>query len=317
LRAYELWADVERRTGTELIRLCGLLMCGRPESEVIAGSLRAARAYDLPVEHLSHGEVATRFPMLLVHDDEIGVFERLGGAVFPERALAGHLEIAERAGAELRFGVGLRSWESDGDRVAVMLEDGSVFEAGALVIALGPWIDREFAAIGIPFEVQRNVQLWFSPSSAAYDASVFPAFLLDRVALPAPLYGFPDFGEGVKAAFHSYGATTGADELSRAIDRGTDVAPVAAALEGWMPGAAERYREGKACMYALTPDRDFVVDRHPRSANVVLCGGFSGHGYKFASVIGEIGAELALTGSTSYEIGFLSARRFGSSMRAR
>jgi sarcosine oxidase len=310
LRAYELWADAERRTGAELLRLCGLLMCGRADSEVIDGSLRAAREHALPVEELATADVVARFPTLRPREDEIGVFERVGGAVFPERAVAAHLAIAERADAELRFGTALHTWESDGERVTVTFEDGSAAEAGALVLTLGPWIARELAAVGIPLVVQRNVQVWFAPQTRAYDATRFPTFLLDRAGLPAPLYGFPDFGDGVKAAFHSYGTTTSADALNRAIDPATDVAPLAAALEAWMPQAAGAYREGKACMYALTPDRNFVVDRHPAYGNVVLCGGFSGHGYKFASAIGEIGAELALTGSTSYELGFLSARRF-------
>lgn len=310
LRAYELWADLERRTGTQLLRLCGLLMCGAPESEVIAGSLRAARTHDLPVERLDAAEIRRRFPPLRVGDDEVGVFERAGGAVFPERALAAHLRVAERAGAELRFGTALRSWRGDGNRVTVALDDGTAVEAGSLVITLGPWIGRELAAIGIPLEVQRNVQVWFTPGTAVYDASAFPAYLVDRPGLPAPLYGFPNFGDGVKAAFHGYGAVADPDALRREIDAATDVAPLAAALDAWMPGAAATYQDGKACMYALTPDRDFVVDRHPGHPNVVLCGGFSGHGYKFASVVGELGADLALGGTTRHDVGFLSVRRF-------
>ena len=309
LRAYELWNELAQRTGTEVLRITGLLMTGLPESEVIAGSTLSARTYDLPVEYLNAGDIRSRFPMLRVLDGEAGVFERVGGVVFPERAIDAHLRVAEKFGAEMRFETGMRTWNSDGDCVTVQLDDGSSVEASSLVLTTGPWIESEFAKIGIPLEIQRNVQVWFAPATDAYGADKFPVFLLDRASLPAPLYGFPDFGDGVKAAFHSLGELTHAGELRREIDREHDVDPLAAAVNSWMPGAAASYRDAKACMYSLTPDRHFVVDEHPAHGNVVLCGGFSGHGFKFATVIGEVAADLALNGSTDYEISFLSASR--------
>jgi glycine/D-amino acid oxidase-like deaminating enzyme len=163
---------------------------------------------------------------------------------------------------------------------------------------------------GVAIEVQRNVQVWFEPQSNAYRAASFPAFLIERESLPAPLYGFPDFGDGVKAAFHGFGAITTPEDLTREVDSRGDVDSVAAALDDWMPGAAGRYRSGKVCMYALTPDRHFVIDHHPRDERVILCGGFSGHGFKFAAVVGEIAAQIALDGGTPHDVQFLSLRRF-------
>jgi glycine/D-amino acid oxidase-like deaminating enzyme len=114
----------------------------------------------------------------------------------------------------------------------------------------------------------------------------------------------------VKAAFHGFGDLTSPNELNRGIEIARDVTPVAQALEAWMPGAAGTFREAKPCMYCLTPDGNFVIDRHPAHANVILCGGFSGHGFKFAPVIGEIGADLALDGGSRHQIDFLSLNRF-------
>jgi glycine/D-amino acid oxidase-like deaminating enzyme len=136
------------------------------------------------------------------------------------------------------------------------------------------------------------------------------AFLVNRRGLPAPLYGFPDFGDGIKAAFHGFGDLTEASHLDREIDLARDVAPVAQALERWMPGAAKTFREATPCMYALSPDENFVIDRHPEHTNLILCGGFSGHGFKFAPVVGEIAAGLALDGGSRHGIEFLSLRRF-------
>jgi glycine/D-amino acid oxidase-like deaminating enzyme len=177
---------------------------------------------------------------------------------------------------------------------------------------LGPWFQETLASLGIPLRVQRNVQAWFSPATNAYESGRFPAFLVNRAGLAAPLYGFPDFGDGVKAAFHSLGDLTDPAQLEREIDLARDVEPIVREMERWMPGATETFREAKPCMYSLTPDGHFVIDRHPEHANVILCGGFSGHGFKFAPVIGEIGADLALDGGSNHQIDFLSLSRFGS-----
>lgn len=310
LRAYELWRDLERETGQELMRLTGLLMAGREQSEIISGSLRAARMHRLPIERLTAAQIRERYPVLRVHDDEVGVFELEAGAVFPERTIRAHLDAARERGAEMRFDTAMQAWHSDAQGVTLDLSDGTSARARSLVLTLGPWFAAALREAGIPLDVQRNVQVWFTPASAAYDARVFPAFLIERESLPAPLYGFPDFGDGVKAAFHGFGTLTVPGDLKRDISPASDVEPLSRALEAWMPGAAAHYREGKACMYALTPDRHFVIDRHPREEHVVLCGGFSGHGFKFAPVVGEIAAQLALDGGTPYEIGFLSLGRF-------
>jgi sarcosine oxidase len=135
--------------------------------------------------------------------------------------------------------------------------------------------------------------------------------LLDRAGLPAPLYGFPDFGDGLKVAFHGHGQITTADELDRDVDMARDVTPIIEAMEQWMPGGAAVFREATPCMYSLTPDSNFVIDEHPRHENVIVCGGFSGHGFKFAPVVGEIVADLALDGGSRHRIDFLSLERFG------
>ncbi len=241
---------------------------------------------------------------------EVGVFEPDGGVLKPERAIAAHLQVAAARGAEMRFSAGLHSWSSNDKGFEIQLVDGTRVSARALILALGPWFEQTLGALGVPIRVQRNVQAWFTPTTRAYDAGAFPGFLVDRPELPAPLYGFPDFGDGVKAAFHGFGEVTDAEHLDRAVDIPRDIEPIARSLEEWMPGAAGSFLEAKPCMYTLTPDEHFVVDRHPKHARLIVCGGFSGHGFKFAPVIGEIAADLALDGGTSHSISFLSLARF-------
>lgn len=312
LRAYELWRKLEREAGEELLRITGVLSIGDPDSEIISGTLHAADLHNLSVKAWSRQEVTKRYPSLQMVSDELAVFEPDGGVLDPERAVRAHLKVAESAGAKLRFKTAMESWETTDKGVEVRLTDGTRISARRLVLALGPWFQETLGSLGIPIRVQRNVQAWFSPATSAYDSKGFPAFLVNRTGLPAPLYGFPDFGDGVKAAFHGLGDLTSASQLDREVDLVRDVEPIVRAMEQWMPGATQTFREATPCMYTLSPDGHFVIDRHPGHANVILCGGFSGHGFKFAPVVGEIGADLALDGGSRHQIDFLSLRRFGS-----
>jgi sarcosine oxidase len=311
LRAYELWRELERESGEELLRITGLLMVGPEDSQIITGATRAAREHSLPFEPLSARNIRSRYPMLQVLDDEVGVYEPDGGVLDPERSVAAQLRVAEAAGAELRFNSAVETWEATANGFLLHLAEGGRVDSRALVLSLGPWFKKTLERLGVAIRVQRNVQAWFAPATNEYRAGRFPPFLLDRQGLPAPLYGFPDFGDGVKAAFHACGELSDADHFVREVDPARDVEPIVRAMEQWMPGAAASLRAARPCPYTLTPDSHFVVDRHPDHPRLILCGGFSGHGFKFAPVIGEICADLALENESRHAIDFLSLRRFG------
>jgi len=310
LRAYEMWRYLEQQTSQDLLRITGLLMVGTEGSEIINGALKAAQEHDLLLEVLNAGELRARYPLLSVLDREVGIFETDGGVLNPERATEAHLQIAQRNGAEMRFGAEISGWEANGDGFVVRCSDQTVVESRRLVLSLGAWFKETLEALGLPIRVQRNIQAWFEPGSDALAGGRFPPFLIDRPGLPAPLYGFPDFGDGFKAAFHAHGELTDATHLEREIDLARDIEPIAHALESWMPDSIGRFLEASACPYTLTADGHFVVDHHPTNPGVVLCGGFSGHGFKFAPVIGEICADLAFAGTSRHDIDFLSLRRF-------
>jgi sarcosine oxidase len=310
LRAYELWRKLECESGEELLRLTGLLMVGLEGSPVIAGATRAAREHSLPFQSLSARDIRSRYPMLKVRDEEVGLYEPDGGVLDPERSVATQLRVAQSAGAELRFNSMVESWEATANGFLLHLAGGDDVTSRALLLSLGPWFKKTLESLGVPIRVQRNVQAWFAPVTNEYAAGRFPPFLLDREGLPTPLYGFPDFGDGVKAAFHACGELSDVEHFLREVDGARDIEPISRALEQWMPGAAGRLRAAKPCPYTLTPDSHFVVDRHPDHPRLVLSGGFSGHGFKFAPVIGEICADLALENESRHAIDFLSLRRF-------
>ena len=311
-RAYELWRELEKEASEKILRITGLLSVGDEHSEILKGTLHASQKYNLPLEQLSKRQIMARYPALNLMEGEVGTFEAEAGVLTPERAIEAHLRMAELQGAETRFNAKVESWNPLSDGFEIHLANGAHVSARKLVLTLGPWFKEILEGLGVPLRIQRNVQAWFSPSTPVYEAARFPCFFVQRREWPAPLYGFPDFGDGVKAAFHGHGALTDAKHIDRELSVSSDIEPLAQVLESWMPGAANSLREAKPCMYALTPDEHFVTDRHPEHANLILCGGFSGHGFKFCSVVGEVGADLALDGGTRHEIGFLSLKRFKS-----
>jgi len=310
LRAYELWRDLEARTGKHLMTITGLLLAGKESTNVIAGSRRSAEQHALPVEYLTAADIVRRFPMTRPRADEVGLFEREGGVIAPEAAVHALLRTAADAGAQLRFGLRAVDWHRSSPRaLRVALDDGTAVEARRVVLTVGPWLASLAAQTGIPIEVQRNVQAWFAPHSSDFKPDRFPAFLLDREGLPNVIYGMPDLGDGLKAAFHSRGMFVAPDRLERGISD-DDIVPIQAALEDWLPGAGRTFLTAKACMYSLTPDEHFAIGPHPADPEIIVAGGFSGHGFKFAPVVGEIVADLIIDGSTRFDIAFLSPARF-------
>lgn len=308
-RTYALWRELESETQRPLLDLVGVLLVGKPECASVAGAQESARRYGIQLEIYDSGEIARRFAGTTPHSHEIGVFEPEAGIVFPESGLAAHLEVAEKRGAEMRFETRVTLWERRDGTLRILLADGARVDATRIVVAPGMWTPQLLTELVLPLRVQRNVQVWFSPATHRYDRGTFPAFLVDRADLPAPLYGFPAMNGTLKAALHAYGETVDPEHLDRDVAQ-TDVARVRGALDTWMPGAAAAYKRGKVCTYTLTPDGNFIVDRHPSDRGVTIACGFSGHGYKFSPVIGEIVADLSLDGSTRFDIDFLRLPRF-------
>lgn len=308
-RAYGLWDALEARSGIPLRARTGGVFVGLPETTVVAGTLASARTWDLEHEVLDATALRARFPALRPRADEIGVYERVAGAVFPEAGVQAHLLAAAAAGAELRFSTAVSGWEAGDGMVRVRLADGEIVDAARLAICAGPWFAQAARDAGVPVRIERNVQFWFTPQHAeAVTPDRLPIWCLARGDEPM-LYGFPDFGDGAKVAHHGSGVDADPDTLERAIGD-HEIARARSALLAFVPSAAGTYRRAAACMYTLTPDEHFAIGAHPHAARVVLAGGFSGHGYKFAPVVGEIVAALLAGDDPGFDLTPFSPARF-------
>ncbi len=308
-RSYALWADLEEERGVRLYHETGVLQVGPGDGVVVPGVLRSAADHDLDVEELTAGDVAERFPGFGVPDGSVGVFEPGAGYLLVEDAVRAQLDRAQQRGAELRTGVAVTHWSSSVDGVTVSTDAGD-FEADHLIIAAGAWADGLLGDLGLPLRVLRKHLHWYHTDDERYreDAGA-PSYLYELA--DGFFYGFPSIeGRGVKVGEHSGGEPVGdPSSVDRSLDP-ADRARVERFVTGQLPGVGTTSIGHAVCMYTVTPDEHFVVDRHPLHPSVAFAAGMSGHGFKFAPVLGEVLADLVLGGATPLPVGFLGLDRW-------
>ncbi|MBX6351598.1 MAG: FAD-dependent oxidoreductase [Clostridia bacterium] len=333
-RAFELWEELERRAGRRLLVPTGALMIGAPDSPVVAGTLASAEAWRLPHEVLDAAALRRRFPALSPPADAVGVFETRAGALDPEASLAALLHDAQAHGAEWRGGLRVRGWEeADGGRLRIWAEPapeagpagsaagptGSAPEgreplavlARRVVLCAGPWT-AELLPGRFPLWVERQVMHWFDVAGVGdeFGPGRLPVFIWQRRD-GEQFYGLPALEGGlVKFCRHHGGEATTPDAVERAV-RPADIEAVEAARRELLPGLAPGPVRSKTCLYTNTPDEHFCIGPLPEEPRVVLACGFSGHGFKFAPVVGEILADFALEGRTEYPADRFAPARFG------
>ena len=298
-RAYELWRRLEQQTGRTLLQITGGLMIGSIDSEVVAGSLRSAREHHLDHELLSAADIHRRFPPFTPSSGVVALHEREAGVVFPEESIRAHLDVAVDHGAHVHFDERVAEWNESSSGAVVVRTSRDQYECERLILAPGAWASALFKIDGLPLEVEPQQLHWFDPAggSTPFQPDRFPIYIWD-LGNGVQFYGFPADDEGrVKVAFF------------RSKVKGE--APMRDVLRPCLPAVANgALIETVNCKYTLTPDHHFVIGLHPDHANVVIASPCSGHGYKFASVIGEILADLAIDGTTRHPIGLFAPGRF-------
>lgn len=306
--AYRLWDELAEAAGSELFNRCGLILSGPPDGEILAGSRRAAMEHGVPVELFGRNAATERFPQFRFPNGHEVLFEPGAGYLLVEECVRAHAREAMRCGADVRTGETVVEWSADGGGVRVRTDRGE-FVAGAAVVTAGAWAASLLSDLDVPLTVLRKVATWHRIKADGFGAGEgMPVYLFDLAG--RCFYGFPTLGrETIKVAEHTEGEPV-ADplEVDRSL-RPEDVAPIAGFLRQVLPGVDPRPARHSVCLYTMSPDSHFVVGRMPESP-VALAAGLSGHGFKFASVLGEALAELALEGTTRHPIGFLSPDRF-------
>ncbi len=308
--AYGAWAELEATSGTTLFRQTGGLMLGLPDGALVSGARRSADLHGLPHEVLSASQVATRFPAFRPDPGMIGVWEPRAGILSPEASITAALDVARARGAEVHTGETLTGWHDVPGGVEVVTSGGR-YRAASLVITVGAWTGDLVAELALPLRVQRNVQFWFSPRRAPeyFTPAALPIFIGQHAADAPAWYGFPDTGDGLKLAWHHHGALVHPDTVDREVTA-DEVDTVRTILERYMPDANGDLRGSAVCLYTNTPDEHFVIGRHPSNPAVIVASPCSGHGFKFASVLGEHLADLATGRAPAFDLSLFSLARF-------
>lgn len=311
LRAYELWAEFERQCGEQLLFKTGSIDVDTEDGEVFLGSLASCRVHDLEHEVLRADEVNRRFPAYRLPAGHWGLLQPDGGFLLSERSITRYAQAAEELGAEIHVGETVQDWHPTSSGAIQVRTDRGEYEAGSLVFAAGAWTAKlvpRFAELAVP---ERQVLGWFDAHDPApFSPERFPVF--NARFEEGRYYGFPQFGvPGFKIGlYHHLEQQVDPDAVSREITE-QDEAVLRAAVARYFPGANGRLLAAKTCMFTNSPDEHFLLGTLPDHPQVSVAAGFSGHGFKFCSVVGEVLADLATRGETAHDIGMFGVDRFG------
>ena len=311
-RAYELWHETQARAGEQLLHITGGVDASAPQDDVFKGSLLACETFGLAHEVYTPAELSKRFPAFHLPTGMMANYQPDAGFLLSERCIVAHVDLAMTRGAAVHGREQVLEWEPSGDGVKVRTDRGT-YRADQLVITAGAWAEKLLAPLRQGLAVpERQVLAWLQPRQPElFRTGNLPVWVIqgpEGVYYGFPVWGIPGFKLG---RMHHRGETIDPDRMDRQCHP-EDEAVLRSFAERYFPEATGPTLSLKACIFTNTPDEHFIVDRHPDHPQVVFGAGFSGHGFKFTGVIGEILAELAVDGTTRHDIGFLRLGRFTS-----
>ena len=290
LRADELWVELEEETRTKVLHRVGGLEIATPGGGHAQAARDAAAEHNVPFEWITAEETRKRWPMFGIPDNwEVG-FGPTSGFLNVEPALHAMGDQARVLGVKIREEEPVQSWAVDGEGVRVKTGEGE-YTADRLIVTAGAWAGRMLADLGLPLQVLRKVLFWLEvEDESKFDPAIMPVYVSDSHL--GEIYGFPVFGQrGLKIARHDGGTPAEPDALDRVVKPGEED-DVATFAKAFFPGVTGGVVKSAVCMYTMTPDGDFIVDRHPEHSNIAIGTGFSGHGFKFATAVGEALVDL-------------------------
>ncbi len=309
-RAYQLWSALEREADVSLLTLSGGLMIGAPDSSVVSGALASARQHGLEHAVLSSAEVREQYPALRLAEHEVALWEPRAGYLRPERCVDTHVRLGVAAGAEVCYETPVRAWHASDAGVQIQTSS-RYWTARQVVFTCGA---RMSAVLGdaIPaVRAERIPLFWLQPSQPElFAAGRLPVYLWET-GPGAHVYGFPHVEwPGVKVARHHSGDMCDPDDVNRTVTL-EDEHRLRSVLAERLPSLNGPIVSSLICLYENSPDEHFLIDRLADQPNVVYAAGFSGHGFKFSSVVGEILADLVTRGEATSHADFLRASRPG------
>lgn len=309
VEADRMFADLQGRTGIDLQIRCGCLDLGTPESGHAEKAEQSTLVHGLPHEMLTGIEINERFPGWNVPADWQGCFDPDGGVLLIEPVFRALTKELKAAGGVIHDHEPVMQWSATDSGVLVSTSKGT-YEGDHLIVTAGAWAGKVLADLEMPLTVTRKPVMWFhTENRSLFTPNAFPAFIAEVNGFE--FYGLPAVGDdSLKMGIHNDFNEVDPDEIDRNVNPEDLLPEMREFITTRMNGVTGDLVATSMCMYTMTPDEDFVIDRHPQHANVSLAAGFSGHGFKFATVIGEHLADLATDPETATRPDF-AISRFG------
>ena len=308
-RAYELWRELEVEVDERLLIITGGFDIGERQTSIVRGSLDACAQHDLAHEVLDAETLQQRFPGYRLPSSMVAVYQPDAGILLPERCIVAHVNAAMQLGAEVHTREPVVEWGM-GDGNVWVRTDRETYRARRLVVTAGSWARNLVPALRELTVPERQVLLWTQPlRPELFALGAFPIFNME--APEGHYYGFPVYGvPGFKIGrYHHRYERVDPDDVDR-VCHPEDEAILREAIRNYFPDADGPTLAMKTCLFTNSPDEHFILDHHPDYREVALAAGFSGHGFKFCSVVGEIMAQLTLDGDTPHDTGMFRLGRF-------
>jgi sarcosine oxidase len=302
MRAYELWAEIEATAGEKLLHITGSIDAGPEDSWVFKGALQSAQQYGLAHEVLTSAEMTGRYPGYRLPAETMGLYQPQGGFLTPERCIVAHVNAALALGAEVHGRERMLDFAPTTEGGVRVTTDRGQYEADSAVFTAGAWMADLLPFLRGLAVPERQVLAWLQPTRPErFTPQNFPVFNL--LVEEGRYYGFPVFAvPGFKFGKYRHFEETGYADTVKTEPTRADEDMLRQFATRYFPDGAGPTMMLASCMFTNSPDEHFIIDHHPEWPQVVFASPCSGHGFKFASVVGEIVADLATDGATRHLI---------------
>lgn len=321
LRSYEIWKELEDKTGKKLLTITGGLIVGNNIAQSLHGSdyflqttINTAQKFNIPHSVLPPDELRKKFPQFRIEDNYVGYYENNAGFLRPELCVEAQIELARQQGAQINFNEKVRQLLPLSDGSVEVRTDKGIYNADKVIVSTGPWITQFFPEYADLFRVYRQVLYWFGlPADITpYLPENLPIFIFVGSG-EDDIYGFPAIDGpqgGLKAAFEGYLTETTPEKVNREVTQEEIEQAYNKYIAKHLPGLSNKCVKAISCLYTVTPDFKFVIDSHPQYPQIIIASPCSGHGFKHSAAIGEALSELAIEGKSHFDLSAFKIKRF-------
>jgi sarcosine oxidase len=321
LRSYEIWKELERKTGKQLLTITGGLIIGKDSynpldgnSRFLQATINTAQKFNISHAVFPAAELKKRFPKFQIEDDYLGYYEEKAGFLRPELCVEAQIELAGRQGAQIHLNEKVRHLVQSTDGSIEVKTDKGAYKANKIIVSAGPWAAQFFPMDAEMFRVYRQVSYWFDipDDITPYLPAHFPVFIFAGTG-KHDIYGFPAIDGrrgGLKVAFVEYSINTTPENAAREISKQEIERAYYEIAVKHLPGLSMKCLRAAACLYTVTPDSKFVIDTHPKYPQIIIASPCSGHGFKHSAAIGEALAELIVEGQSHFDLSAFRIDRF-------